>query len=127
MGGRRETAGWLRLPWVQIAVVKETEGKGPYCSLVMAVVVLKDVLVFVCFAVNIELAKAVSGRPRRSGVQGLQACEGGVCRALGFGVAASLPRGPAGVGATIRRMLLCWLATHLHRSQQGCLVRQLPG
>lgn len=44
---------------VQIAVLKETEGKGPYCSLVMAVVVLKDVLVFVCFALNIELAKAV--------------------------------------------------------------------
>ena len=27
----------------------------------MAVVVLKDVLVFVCFALNIELAKAVGG------------------------------------------------------------------
>ena len=44
---------------MQIAILKETEGKGPYCSLVMAVVVLKDVLVFVCFALNIQLAKAV--------------------------------------------------------------------
>lgn len=52
-------------PAVQIAVLKETEGKGPYCSLVMAVVVLKDVLVFACFALNIELAKAVSWLEQR--------------------------------------------------------------
>ncbi len=45
---------------LQIAVLKETEGKGPYCSLVMAVVVVKDVLLFVTFAVNIELARAVT-------------------------------------------------------------------
>ena len=44
---------------VQIAVLKETDGKGPYCSLVMAVVVVKDVLLFACFAVNMELARAV--------------------------------------------------------------------
>ena len=44
----------------QIAVLKEIEGKGPYCSLVMAVVVVKDVLLFAAFAVNIELAKVVS-------------------------------------------------------------------
>ena len=47
------------LVW-QIAVLKEIEGKGPYCSLVMAVVVVKDVLLFAAFAVNIELAKVVS-------------------------------------------------------------------
>lgn len=41
-------------------MLKETEGKGPYCSLVMAVVVVKDVLLFVTFAVNIELARAVT-------------------------------------------------------------------
>jgi hypothetical protein len=41
-------------------VLKETDGKGPYCSLVMAVVVVKDVLLFAMFAVNVELAKAVS-------------------------------------------------------------------
>jgi hypothetical protein len=45
---------------LQIAVLKETDGKGPYCSLVMAVVVVKDVLLFAMFAVNVELAKAVS-------------------------------------------------------------------
>ena len=47
---------------LQIAVLKETEGKGPYCSLVMAVVVVKDVLLFAAFAVNIELFRAVGGQ-----------------------------------------------------------------
>lgn len=45
---------------VQIAVLRETEGQGPYCSLVMAVVVVKDVLVFVMFATNLEVASSVS-------------------------------------------------------------------
>lgn len=44
---------------LQIAVVKETGGKGPYCSLILAVVVMKDVLVFVCFALNVEFARMV--------------------------------------------------------------------
>lgn len=44
---------------VQIAVVKETGGKGPYCSLILAVVVMKDVLVFICFALNLEFARMV--------------------------------------------------------------------
>ena len=46
----------------QIAVLKEVEGKGPFCSLVMAVVVVKDVIVIVAFALNIELIRAVSLR-----------------------------------------------------------------
>ena len=37
---------------LQIAVLKETEGRGPVCSLVMAVVVVKDVVNFICFAIN---------------------------------------------------------------------------
>lgn len=45
----------------QIAVLRETEGQGPYCSLVMAVVVVKDVLVFVAFAANLEVASSVPG------------------------------------------------------------------
>lgn len=40
----------------QIAVLKETAGKGSFCSLVMAVVVAKDILVFCCFAINLEVA-----------------------------------------------------------------------
>ena len=46
----------------QIAVLKETEGRGPYCSLVMAVVVTKDVLVFICFSLNVELSALVPPR-----------------------------------------------------------------
>ena len=41
-------------------MLKETEGRGPYCSLVMAVVVVKDVVTFLGFAINIELLQAVS-------------------------------------------------------------------
>lgn len=44
---------------VQIAVLKETGGRGPYSSLVMAVVIVKDVVVFICFAVNIEVSDVV--------------------------------------------------------------------
>jgi len=50
----------------QIAVLKETAGKGTFCSLVMAVVVVKDILVFCCFAVNLEMSTVVStSRPMR--------------------------------------------------------------
>lgn len=49
----------LTWPWTQIAVLKETEGRGPYCSLVMAVVVTKDVLVFICFSLNVEISALV--------------------------------------------------------------------
>lgn len=45
---------------LQIAVLAETEGKGSFCSMVMAVVVAKDILVFCCFAINLEAATAVS-------------------------------------------------------------------
>ncbi len=44
-------------------MLKEIDGKGPYCSLVMAVVVVKDVLLFAAFAVNIELFRAVGFLP----------------------------------------------------------------
>lgn len=53
------TLAMARSPASAIAVLKETEGKGPYCSLVMAVVVVKDVILFATFAVNVELFKAV--------------------------------------------------------------------
>ncbi|EIE22773.1 hypothetical protein COCSUDRAFT_42394 [Coccomyxa subellipsoidea C-169] len=48
----------------QIAVLKETGGRGPYSSLVMAVIIVKDVVVFICFAVNIEVSDVVM---RKSG------------------------------------------------------------
>lgn len=42
-----------------MAVLKETDGRGPFASLTMAVVIVKDVVVFVCFAINIEMANVV--------------------------------------------------------------------
>ena len=45
--------------FLQIAVLAETEGKGSFCSMVMAVVVAKDILVFCCFAINLEAATTV--------------------------------------------------------------------
>ncbi|BDA45644.1 hypothetical protein COCOBI_07-4310 [Coccomyxa sp. Obi] len=53
-----------RSPASMIAVLKETGGRGPYSSLVMAVVIVKDVVVFICFAVNIEMSDVVM---RKSG------------------------------------------------------------
>lgn len=51
----------LRLrTWLpQIAVLKELDGKGPFCSLVMAVVVVKDVVVIIAYAINVELIRVV--------------------------------------------------------------------
>lgn len=45
-------------------MLKETGGRGPYSSLVMAVVIVKDVVVFVCFAVNIEMSDVVRSFPQ---------------------------------------------------------------
>lgn len=54
------TLGVARSPASAIAVVREMDAAGPFCSQVMAVTVVKDVLVIVLFAVNIELI-ALSG------------------------------------------------------------------
>ncbi|GMH43563.1 hypothetical protein BSKO_11485 [Bryopsis sp. KO-2023] len=48
-----------RSPASAIAVLREVEGRGPFCSLVIAVIVAKDVLVIVAFALNIELARVL--------------------------------------------------------------------
>lgn len=52
-------------------MLREVGGKGPYCSLVMAVVVVKDVLVFVAFAINLELAMAAVGQASGGGMGAL--------------------------------------------------------
>jgi hypothetical protein len=44
---------------LQIAVLKELEGRGPFCTLVMAVVVVKDVLVIVAYSLNMKAIEAV--------------------------------------------------------------------
>ena len=54
------TLGVARSPASAIAVLREMEGRGPFCSLVMSVTVVKDVLVVVMFAVNLEMV-ALSG------------------------------------------------------------------
>ncbi|MEW5313225.1 MAG: hypothetical protein WDW38_004811 [Sanguina aurantia] len=48
-----------RSPASAIAVLKEMEGKGPFSSLVMAVVVVKDVVVIIAYALNVELIRVV--------------------------------------------------------------------
>jgi len=54
------TLGVARSPASAIAVLREMEGRGPFCSLVMSVTVVKDVLVVVMFAINLEMV-ALSG------------------------------------------------------------------
>jgi len=54
------TLGVARSPASAIAVLRETEGRGQFCTLVMSVTVVKDVLVVVMFAMNLELV-ALSG------------------------------------------------------------------
>lgn len=46
-----------RSPATAIAVLKEVEGRGPFCSLTLSVVVMKDVLVIVLFALNLSAVK----------------------------------------------------------------------
>lgn len=48
------TLAIARSPASAIAVLKEMDGKGPFCQHVMAVTVVKDALVVVLFALNLE-------------------------------------------------------------------------
>lgn len=48
-----------RSPASAIAVLQESGGKGPFCSLVLTVVIVKDVLTIVLFSVNIEVARVL--------------------------------------------------------------------
>lgn len=41
-------------------MLKEMDGKGPFSSLVMAVVVVKDIVVIIAYAINVELIRVVS-------------------------------------------------------------------
>eukprot|EP01025_Chloroclados_australasicus_P062117 TRINITY_DN8157_c0_g2_i1.p1 TRINITY_DN8157_c0_g2~~TRINITY_DN8157_c0_g2_i1.p1 ORF type:complete len:450 (-),score=28.01 TRINITY_DN8157_c0_g2_i1:352-1677(-) len=53
-----------RSPAAAIAVLKELQGKGPFCGLVMAVVVVKDVFVVVAFSINLELVRSMFNKQR---------------------------------------------------------------
>lgn len=48
-----------RSPASAIAVLQESGGKGPFCSLVLTVVIVKDVLTIVLFSLNIEMARVL--------------------------------------------------------------------
>jgi hypothetical protein len=48
-----------RSPASAIAVLQETGGRGAFCSLVLTVVVVKDVFTIVVFALNIEIARSL--------------------------------------------------------------------
>jgi Kef-type K+ transport system membrane component KefB len=53
------TLGVARSPASMIAVLRELDARGPFCSLVMSVTVVKDVLVLLLFSVNLEVAQAL--------------------------------------------------------------------
>mmetsp|Transcript_8837 Transcript_8837/g.15189 ORF Transcript_8837/g.15189 Transcript_8837/m.15189 type:complete len:458 (+) Transcript_8837:312-1685(+) len=48
-----------RSPATAIAVLKEVDGRGPFCSLTLNVVIMKDVVVIILFALNLEAIKFV--------------------------------------------------------------------
>ena len=48
-----------RSPASAISVIHEVKGSGPYCSLVMAIVIVKDVLVFLLFSLALNAAEQV--------------------------------------------------------------------
>jgi hypothetical protein len=49
-----------RSPASAISVIHELKGSGPYCSLVMAIVIVKDVLVFLAFSLALNAAEQVT-------------------------------------------------------------------
>jgi Kef-type K+ transport system membrane component KefB len=53
------TLGVARSPASMIAVLREMDARGPFCSLMMSVTVVKDVLVLLLFSVNVEVVQAV--------------------------------------------------------------------
>uniref|UniRef100_A0A7S0MRY4 Cation/H+ exchanger transmembrane domain-containing protein n=1 Tax=Pyramimonas obovata TaxID=1411642 RepID=A0A7S0MRY4_9CHLO len=46
-----------RSPATAIAVLKEVDGRGPFCSLTLNVVILKDIVVIILYALNLEGVK----------------------------------------------------------------------
>jgi hypothetical protein len=48
-----------RSPASAIAVLQEAGGKGAFCALVLAVVIVKDVVTIVAFSLNIEIARSL--------------------------------------------------------------------
>ncbi|KAK3232970.1 hypothetical protein CYMTET_56703 [Cymbomonas tetramitiformis] len=51
------TVSVARSPATAIAVLREVEGRGAFCSLTLSVIVMKDVLVIIMFALNLEFVR----------------------------------------------------------------------
>ena len=88
VGSLAATLMVARSPASAIAVLKETGGAGPFCSLSLAVVVAKDVVVIVLFALNVAVAQRVTDRTREGqtfAASGAElAFEVGVALAMGY-------------------------------------------
>ena len=59
VGSLIATLSVARSPASAIAVLRETEARGPFSKLVVSVTVLKDVLVVVLFALNMEMIESL--------------------------------------------------------------------
>ena len=59
VGSLISTLSIARSPASAIAVLRETEARGPFSKLVVSVTVLKDVLVVVLFALNMEMIESL--------------------------------------------------------------------
>lgn len=130
------TLAIARSPASAIAVMRECDAKGPFCSTVMAVVVVKDVLLFVCLAMNLEFANmAMVAAPQGFNVShmlqpalsvlvsmGLGAVGGAALGALLNAKPATLPRPFAVLGRSLPQPVI---ARYLKvGSQQQCLWLQ---
>ncbi|GAB4816047.1 hypothetical protein N2152v2_003093 [Parachlorella kessleri] len=124
------TLAVARSPASAIAILKETEGKGPYCSLVMAVVVFKDVLVFVCFALNIQLAKAATRSEQALGLVHLVDPVVSIAISVGLGLAGGYVLGAmrqpyfaaSRYNPAVRLLPASWRTRHV----DGILARSFP-
>lgn len=133
------TLAIARSPASAIAVMRECDAKGPFCSTVMAVVVVKDVLLFVCLAMNLEFANmAMVAAPQGFNVShmlqpalsvlvsmGLGTVGGAALGALLNAKPATLPRPFAVLGRSLPQPVI---ARYLKvGSQQQCLwLQQQP-
>ena len=67
VGSLIATLSIARSPASAIAVLRETEARGPFAKMVVSVTVLKDVLVVVLFALNMEMIESLGFMNTSSG------------------------------------------------------------
>jgi hypothetical protein len=110
----------------QIAVLKEMDCRGPFSALVMGVVVLKDVLVILAFALNIQAVPSILGTGRSAGAAALGAPLLSLAASVSVGLVGGLllslvlehqvsrgpPRALVGLAAGLLLLLLTLLLVH---------------